>query len=232
MNFVEESINLKSLTADELLIETEKAVKNERLSTAKVVRLFEEIYVRKLYLSRGYPSLFEMAVKHFGFCAGSAQRRINSMKLLRELPEIEDKIESGELSLTVASTLQGFFVNEKRENKAYSRIEKLNVVQSCLNKSTREVERELVSLSPTRDKKESVNYINDNRLRISLSISEELHQKIKHLKSIWSHSNPSLSTEVLLERVVEMALDKVDPVRLHERVSKRKAAMAKRNNPR
>jgi hypothetical protein len=68
--------NLKSLTAEELLIETEKAVKNERLSTAQVVKLFEEIYARKLYLERGYPSLFEMAVKHFGYCAGSAQRSL------------------------------------------------------------------------------------------------------------------------------------------------------------
>jgi len=191
------------------------------------VRLFEEIYARKLYLSRGYPSLFEMAVKHFGYCAGSAQRRINSMKLMRELPEIEEKIESGELSLTTASTLQGFFISEKREHKVYSRFDKLSVVQSCLNKSTREVERELVALSPIRDKRESVNYINENRLRISLSISEELHQKINHLKSIWSHSNPSLSTEVLLERVVEMALDKVDPVRMHDRVTRRKMALQK-----
>jgi hypothetical protein len=54
--------NLKSLTSDELLRETEKAVKNERLSTAQVVKLFEEICARKLYLQRGYPSLFEMAV--------------------------------------------------------------------------------------------------------------------------------------------------------------------------
>ncbi len=91
------TISLKSLTSDELLLETEKAVKNERLSTAQVVRYLEEIYARKLYLSRGYPSLFEMAVKHFGFCAGSAQRRI-----------------------TTASTLQGFFISEKRENKAYT----------------------------------------------------------------------------------------------------------------
>jgi hypothetical protein len=216
-------INIKLLTADQLLLEAEKAVKNERLATAQVVKLFEEIYVRKLYLQRGYPSLFEMAVKHFGFCAGSAQRRINSMKLMRELPEIEEKIESGELSLTAASTLQGFFLSEKREHKTYSKFEKLSVVKSCLNKSTREVERELIALSPERDKKESATYINENRLRISLSISEELHQKINHLKSIWSHSNPSLSTEVLLERVVEMALQKVDPTRINERACKQKS---------
>jgi hypothetical protein len=217
-------INIKLLTADQLLLETENAVKNERLATAQVVKLFEEIYVRKLYLQRGYSSLFEMAVKHFGFCAGSAQRRINSMKLMRELPEIEEKIESGELSLTAASTLQGFFLSEKRENKSYSKFEKLSLVKSCLNKSTREVERELIALSPERDKKESATYINENRLRISLSISEELHQKINHLKSIWSHSNPSLSTEVLLERVVEMALEEVDPARSNERARQRKRA--------
>lgn len=214
--------NLKSLSAEQLINETVRAVKNERLSTTLVVKHFEEIYSRKLYLERGYPSLFEMATKYFGFCAGSAQRRINSMKLIQALPEVEEKIESGELSLTVASTLQGFFAAEAKGKKAYSKLEKLCVIKSCLSKSTREVERELVILSPEREQRESLKYTSEERLRLSLSISEDLHQKLNRLKDIWSHSNPSLSTEVLLERMVEIVLEKVDPVRINERISKRK----------
>lgn len=221
---------LKTL-ADEILInQTAKAIREERLSTTLVVKYFQEIYERKLYLHRGYPSLFEMATKQFGYCAGAAQRRINSMKLIRELPEVESKMESGELPLTTASTLQGFFAIEAKTRGSYSKSQKLKVVESCLGKTTREVERQLVTLSPEREKRESASYISQDRLRISLSISDELYQKLNRLKEIWSHANPSLSTEILLERVVEMALEKVDPVRVNKRVAKKRAAQINRSH--
>lgn len=214
--------DLSQLNSEILIKETENAIKNERMNTAVVVRHFHEIYNRKLYLERGFPSLFEMATKYFGYCAGAAQRRINSMKLVRELPEVEAKIESGELSLTTASTLQGFFSAEAKEKKAYSRDQKLTLVGWCLNKPKREVERALVTLNPEREKRESVSYTSEDRLRISISISEDVHQKLERLKDLWSHSNPTLSTEKVLERMVEIALDKVDPIRIHERINKRR----------
>lgn len=214
---------LKTLSSEALILETEKAVKNERHSTAVVVKHFQEIYDRKLHLKRGYPSLFEMATKHFGYCAGAAQRRINSMRLVNDLPEIESKIVSGELSLTTASTLQSFFTSEAKNKNAYPKQDKLKLVTWCLNKPKIEVDRELAILSPGREKRESLTYTSEDRLRISFSISEELHQKLSHLKNLWSHANPSLSTENVLERIVEIALDKVDPVRINERVHKRQA---------
>lgn len=212
--------DLKNLTNDKLLQEAMRAVQNERLSTALVVKHFQEIYSRKLYLERGYPSLFEMATQYFGFCAGAAQRRINSMKLVRELPEVELQIESGALSLTTASTLQGFFVTEEKEKKHYSKVEKLALVNSCLNISTREVERKLVAISPEREKRETLTYTSEERLRLSVSISEDLNCKLNRLKDIWSHSN--LTTEQVLDRITEMALERVDPIRIHARVNVRR----------
>ncbi len=214
--------NIKLLNAQELVTETENAIRQERLCTATVIKLFEEIYVRRLYLERGFPSLFEMATAHFGYSASAAQRRINSMKLVHDLPDLENKIESGELSLSTAATLHSFFTAEKKEQKTYSASEKLRVVRSCMNKSARDVERTLVTLSPEREKRESLTYTSEERLRLSVSISEDLHKKINRLKDLWSHSNPDLSTEVLLEKVVEMALEKVDPVRINERLEGRR----------
>ncbi len=205
-------------------METENAIRHERRCTARVVKLFEEIYVRKLYLERGFPSLFEMATVYFGYSASAAQRRINSMKLVHDLPDLENKIESGELSLSTAATLHSFFTAEKKEQKIYSQSEKLSVIKSCMNKSAREVERTLVTLSPDREKRESLKYTSEERLRLSVSISEELHKKINRLKNIWSHSNPDLSTEILLEKVIEMALDKVDPIRISRRLEGRRSA--------
>jgi hypothetical protein len=99
-----------AMTNEELILKTELAVKTERRSTSDVVRLFQEISNRKLYLERGFPNLYEMATKHFGSCAGSAMRRINAMRLAQTIPAVESKLESGELSLSVASEVQSLFL--------------------------------------------------------------------------------------------------------------------------
>ncbi len=54
------------LSNSELVLEAEKEIKRERESTLKIIRLFQEISARKIYLERGYPSFYEMVTKHFG----------------------------------------------------------------------------------------------------------------------------------------------------------------------
>jgi hypothetical protein len=200
-----------TMTNEELLLKTVLAVKTERRSTSEVVRLFQEISNRKLFLERGFPNLYEMATKHFGYCAGSAMRRINAMRLSQTIPTVESKLESGELSLSVASEVQSFFYAEAKESRPYSLSAKIELIETCLNKSRREVERELVRRNPEREKGESIRQTSPDRVRVSFSISEELNQKLNRLKDLLSHTNPS--TEDLLDRLAELGLDKFDPER-------------------
>ncbi len=174
------STNLKTLSKTELLLSTEAAVKTERLSTLQVLHHFREIERRRLYLEKGYSSLFDMAVKHFGFSASGAQRRIYSMRLIRDMPEAEQKIESGELSLTAAASVQTFF----KEKRDLPKAERTKVLSSCYNKSSREVEKELASRQPKKDKRDDIRYTDGDRLRLSLNISEELFQKLEKLKHV------------------------------------------------
>ena len=89
---MESPMNLKIMTDKELLEETDAAVQVERDSTTKVIRHFQEIYDRRLFLPK-YTSMFEMLRKEYSYCAGSAQIRLNAMNLIREIPEVEAKIE-------------------------------------------------------------------------------------------------------------------------------------------
>jgi hypothetical protein len=184
-----------------------------------VVRLFQEISKRKLYLERGFPNLYEMATKHFGYCAGSAMRRINAMRLASVIPAVESKLESGELSLSVVSEVQSFFYSEAKEARPYSLNAKIELIETCLNKSRREVEQELVRRNPEREKRESIRHTSVDRVRVSFSISEELNQKLNRLKDLLSHTNPS--TEDLIDRLAELGLDKFDPERKAARVRSR-----------
>jgi hypothetical protein len=217
------------MTNEALLLKTELAVKTERRSTSEVVRLFQEISNRKLYLERGFPNLYEMATKHFGYCAGSAMRRINAMRLTSIIPGVESKLESGELSLSVASEVQSFFCSEAKEDRPYSLNAKIELIETCLNKSRREVERELVRRNPEREKRESIRHTSIDRVRVSFSISEELNQKLNRLKDLLSQTNPS--TEDLLDRLAELGLDKFDPERKAARAESRRQVQKSATSP-
>jgi hypothetical protein len=209
------------LSKSELISNTAERIKSELAITTDVIRHISEINRRKLFLDYGYSSLFDMLTNYFGYCRGSAQLRINAMRLINELPEVEEKIESGKLSLTAASQVQGFFVAEKKEQKNYSPEQKLELVEKCEGKSTRKLERDLATLNPKAVKRESVRAITESQSRLSISISHELLEKLENLKALLSHSNSNMSFEELFERLAEMGLEKLDPIRKAERAGKR-----------
>ena len=76
-------MEIQKLTDDELLLEAKETVVDEERATQKVLKYLEEIERRKLYLARGYGSLFEFCVKELKYSEGSAGRRISSMRLIR-----------------------------------------------------------------------------------------------------------------------------------------------------
>jgi hypothetical protein len=206
-------MNLKLLTDDQLVLETENAVAKERKATTEVVRLFSEIHDRQLYLARGYSSFFEMVTKKFGYCNGSAQLRINAMWLIKDIPEVESKIESGELSLSVAASIQTFLYREKREQRPYSQNAKIELIETCLEKSVQEVYQEFVRRNPEMEKHESIKAISPERVRVSHSMSTALEAKLQRIRQLWSHVDRHMSREGLLDRMAELTLNQIDPVR-------------------
>ena len=110
---------LTSLSDSNLLSQTKLLVQKERKITVEVLEHLCEIDQRKLYLKRGFSSLFNYATKELGYSEGSTYRRINAMKLCREFPETAFKIQNGNLNLTTASQLQSFF---EKQNKNQSKL--------------------------------------------------------------------------------------------------------------
>ncbi len=212
---------LSSLSDTDLLIETKAAIKIEREATAVVVRFFKEINDRELYLKHACSSLFQFATEKLGYCAASAQARINAMRMIQVLPEVEAKIESGALSLTAVSKVQTFLNLEKKENRTYSIEERREILDACVSKSTREVERELAKRNPNILKIETMKPVGHDRFQVSFSISEETEVKMKKLRALFAHANPNISLEQLFEKLVELGLEKFDPARKAERTQKR-----------
>ncbi len=217
---------LKKLTDDELLIATDEAVHAERDAITSVIRHFQEIYDRRLYLPR-YTSMFEMLRDKYSYCAGSAQIRLNAMKLIREVPAVEAKIESGEMSLSVAANVQSFLQAETKLSRPYSQNAKAELIEACTGKSVLEVDREFARRNPEIEKRESVRFTSEDRVRISHSLSIDVEEKIQRIKEIWSHVDPNMSREQILDRMSEIVLDQIDPLRKAKRSEERKQKLSR-----
>ncbi len=98
---MEEIENLKLKKDQNLILELKNLVSTERRVLTKILHYLREIEVRKLYLTRGYPSLFAMLTQELGYSESAAGRRIQAMRLIKEIPQVEAKIEKGTLSLRI-----------------------------------------------------------------------------------------------------------------------------------
>ena len=131
-----ENISLKYIKNDQLLLQTKNLVQKERQINIQVIQHLQEIEKRKLYLDRGFSSLFEYVVKELGYSHSAAYRRIKSMRLCRDIPQAASKIKTGSLNLTTASQLQTFFEKKKRKDREETKtfVKKNLVLEDCLRR--------------------------------------------------------------------------------------------------
>jgi 5-methylcytosine-specific restriction endonuclease McrA len=173
---------------------------NELKLTLEVIELLEETDRRSLHLKRGYGSLLEFCVKELRYSESAAYRRISAMRVTRELPQIRKSIEIGSLNLVTVAQAQTFFKQEKKHlDKAYTKSEKLVVLQSLENKSKREAEKILSAKSPALPQFEFVKPISENQTKVTLILNDDLMQKLDQLKNKYSHVNLNPSYTELVE---------------------------------
>ncbi len=107
-----------------------------------------EIEKRKLFLEIGFGSLFDYVVQELGYSESAAYRRIQAMRLLKDVPVVEEKIADGSLTLTTAAQVQSFLKSEAKRRTVISVEDKIELIQEIENKSSREVEKYLMSMRP------------------------------------------------------------------------------------
>ncbi len=191
--------------SDNLLLETLKGLaQQERELTVRVLRHLREVERRYLFARLGYSSLYEYVVKELGYSEGAAHRRIASMRLLRDLPELETKVEEGSLPLSTLSQAQSFFRTEKIESAEAKR----EVLATLVGKSRREVERELVgrATEPAKLIREKLRQVSPTHHALNLVLDEELLQNLEEMKAFLAGSKPGMSLKEVIAYCVGKTL--------------------------
>ncbi|MGE0634529.1 MAG: HNH endonuclease [Pseudobdellovibrionaceae bacterium] len=206
-------MNLKTVENQLLMEQTDDLVSQERDILTNLLHHFREIERRRLFSFYKYKSLHDMLVKRYGYSGDEAYRRIVAMKMLKELPEIEEKIGSGEISLTHINLAQTLFRQEKKLDNGMNREEKLSVIEKISNTTTREASKITLSLSsvPELIKPDTIKPTSADRVEIKLNAPSALEDKIRKLKGILAHENPSLTTSELFDLLCDLGIKEWSP---------------------
>src|SRR5688572_5601806 len=105
-------MNLTHLCDEVLHQETAKLFQQERTLLTTIIHHLRENDRRRLYSSFKYESLTDYLVFEFGLSEDQAWRRIDAIRLLEELPEIEAKIQAGAHCLTNLNLAHALFKKE------------------------------------------------------------------------------------------------------------------------
>lgn len=198
-------MNLKHLTDKTLLFDTKNLASQYRSITTQLLHHLREIDARKLYSELGYSTLFNYVVQELGFSEASASRRISAMKLLKEIPELEEKIESGVLNLSHIDKASQAFRKEGIENKEL----KIDILKTIENTSTRTCEKALSEIvSPLRLNTE-VRFTQ----YLTFNLSFQTFNKWEDARALLA--NQKLSKEEILDKILSIATKKLETKRFH-----------------
>jgi len=213
-------MKLNHLTDQVLLANTEALARTERETLTKILHHLREIERRRLYSDQGCASLFEYAVKRLHYSEGQAGRRIQAMRLIKEFPEIEQKIQSGALSLSNISQAQSFFREVALGGAAatvgggaaalmiVTRERKLQVLELLENKSSRDGQRELIQLGGDMAlPRERERALADDKSEVKFVMDKDLRDKLDEVRSLLGHEAVGMSFAELFGKLAEISAE-------------------------
>jgi hypothetical protein len=180
-----------------ILNQTKDLVKKEKHFTVLILQNLKHIDEHKLFAKLGYSSLYKYLIEELKYSEGEANIRVANVKLMKKSKIANEKIVSGELSLTQAKDLfravdQSQDVSEEKINKAISEIK---------NKSTREAQNiisQVFDLAPTSEEK--------------VVLRGEILNKLNRLKKKHGIDGTLELLEVLFERDLKEVAAKKDVI--------------------
>ena len=112
---------VSALSDDRLLERTRELSGVEHHLEVVVIDHLREIQKRRLYLRRGFSSLFDYAVRELGYSDAAAWRRIKAMRLCADVEGVRERLQNGEMTLNAAAQLQHAFDRQERKKERAAR---------------------------------------------------------------------------------------------------------------
>jgi 5-methylcytosine-specific restriction endonuclease McrA len=158
-------------------------VKSERKIMHEILLMIQTFDLTRNYCELGYSSLYEYLTKEIRYSEGAAQRRISSARLMRECPQIERDLPTGELNLSqVALACVAF----KKED--FSKCRKAEIINRIKNLNLYETKKILLAECPNfAIPKAAPLPTREKKVQITLVFTEDEWSEVQTLMARMSH---------------------------------------------
>ncbi len=126
---------------------------------------------------------------------------------------MKKEIKSGNITVSKARKITP--VINKQNSKLW--------LEKAKSLSQKKLEKEVAKINPKTATPEKTTYVSENRLNLQLGVSEELLKKLRRFQDLLSQKKKkAVSLEKTLEDMVNIVLEKTDPVKKAKRILKKK----------
>ena len=219
--------------SDAQLLESLKTVcAQDRGALARLLAHLVEVEQRRLHLEAACPSMLQFCVRRLGMSEDEACRRIHAARLARRFPDLLVRIERGELTLSTIALLHDALTEtnyqelvEAAAGKTKAEVQALLVKRSPLPDvasaiTTIPVQPPMVGLgvvpapAPTPVRGPQLAPLSETRHKVQFTASDELRRKLEHARDLMRHANADGDLAVVVERAVDLLLEKLQKRRL------------------
>jgi hypothetical protein len=181
----------------QLLLTLKNLVTVERKTLSDILKHLQIVYDTRLFAKLGYSSLHKYLIKELGYSESAAFRRVQALKLVKEIPSTKKMIENGSLNLSGITQLQTMLKDKSTEVKK-------EAIEKVKNISTAEARTTLFELAPEkethpRDHRKQVSATHE---RFSMTLSKTAMEKIEKVKA----QTKKYENEDLMNYLLDLAL--------------------------
>lgn len=203
-------MNLQSLTNDSLLDRTEHLCKSERKITHLILWHINEIESRGLFAEKGYSSMFKFLTKHLGYGEGAAWERLHASRLLKKIPVLQEKIETGTLNLTQIANVQKCLNKEARSGNVLSIGEAVQVLSQIEELNGFETQKVLaVEFNLPIQQHEVLKPQRDESVRLELTLTEDQMNRLRQVKHMMSHNLHDATWADVIDALAAKHIEKI-----------------------
>lgn len=239
---------LSDVSNNELLAALKSFAGVERQALAKIIAYLAEVEERRLHLELACSSMFDFCTRRLGLSEGEAFRRLTAARLVRRLPTLLDAIASGRIHLSSVVLLRDVLTEANVDE----------VVASVTGKTKREVEELVAQMAPKADVKASIRRLPERReaarrgtartnsktasdvpslqlqplaetrYKVQLTADTALRDKLELARQLMSHRNASGDLAVIVEKAIDLLIEKLSNDKLATTKRPRKAKPSSR----
>lgn len=138
-------LKFKNFSDDGLIAHVEKIAHNDRARLVEFMYCLREIEIRRLFSARKFPSIYAFLTDHLKYSNGEALLRIDTMRVMRDNPEVEAMLLEGSINMSNLALARLLF---RKEEKAGRAIDKGEVIRKLQNVSARMAKKILADINP------------------------------------------------------------------------------------